>query len=186
MHTLWLENSMKYTGKQLAPLYNYLEHGVLGDSMVAWQGACEVTPEHMIDGEDLRALSKIASDSMLHFSLELFQFPLSSAIALQRLMGEILILEIQKLTKTEISLKRYGDDVYWGKKKLNISIATCSTTSSLIHYGINITNDGTPVETSSLTDFGISDVEKFAQNFMDAVKEEILSLKRAMVKVRSF
>lgn len=186
MHTLWIEKKIKYTGKQLHPLFNYLEYGALGDSMVAWAGGCDVTTEHMIDGEDLRADSKIAGDNMLHFTLELFQMPLSTAIALQRLMGEILILEIQKASKLGLELKRFGDDVYWGKKKLNISIATCSNTSSLIHYGVNISNDGTPVETTCLNDFGIENFQSFAQNFMDSCKNEILSLKRAMVKVRSF
>ncbi len=186
MHTFWLEKNLKYTGKQLYPLFNYLEYGILGDSMVAWVGACDVTPDHMIDGEDLRASAKIAGDKMLHFTLELFQFPLSSAIALQRLMGEILILEIQKMSHQKVELKRFGDDVYWDKKKLNISIATCSTNSSLIHYGVNITNEGTPVETTCLKDFGIEDIEAFALHFMDACKEEIHSIKRAMVKVRSF
>lgn len=186
MHTLWLNQRTKYDGSQLAPLYNYLEHGVLGDSIVGWAGPCDVPFEHMIDGEDLRAQSTIAGENMLHFVIELFQFPLSSAVALQRLMGELLILEIKAKAKNVVELKRSGDDVYWGQKKLNISIATCSQTSSLIHYGLNISNEGTPVPTCSLEDFGISDSVAFAQSFMDAVKDEVLSLKRAMVKVRSF
>lgn len=186
MHTLFLKESILYTGEQLAPLFNYLEYGVLGDSIVSWRGACDVSFDKMIDGEDLRDRSKIAGDDMLHFVMELFQLPLSTAVALQRLMGERLILSIQEQGKSADNLKRFGDDVYWGKKKLNISIATCSTTSSLIHYGVNVKNDGTPVETCCLEDFGISNPADFAQKFMDSCKEEVLSLKRAMVKVRSF
>ena len=186
MHTLWLEKSMKYDGTQLAPLYNYLENGVLGDSIVGWQGPCDIPFEHMIDGEDLRAEAIIAGDNMLHFVIELFHFPLLSAVALQRLLGEILILKVKEVASSKPDLKRFGDDVYWGKKKFNISIATCSQTSSLIHYGLNVTNDGTPVETCSLLDFDIKDSQAFAQSFMDACKDEVLSLKRASVKVRSF
>ncbi len=186
MHTLWLESEQKYDGQQLAPLYNYLEHGVLGDSIVGWQGACNVPLEHMVDGEDIRAASKIEADQMLHFVIELFQFPLSSAVALQRLMGEILILQVHKHGKVNGTLHRTGDDVYWGENKLNISIATCTQTSSLIHFAFNVTNEGTPVKTAALKDFGITDTETFAFSFMDAVKSEVLSLKRAMVKVRSF
>jgi hypothetical protein len=186
LHTLWLNTEMKYDGQQLAPLYNYLEHGVLGDSIVGWAGPCEVPFEHMIDGEDLRSSSSIAGDKMLHFVVELFQFPLSSAVALQRLMGESLILKIHEFGSEKKPLKRDGDDVFWGKRKLNISIATCSQTSSLIHYGVNITNDGTPVETCSLSDFAIADFQGFAESFMQSFKDEVLSLKRAMVKVRSF
>ncbi len=186
MHTLFLSKKMKYDGQQLAPLYNYLEHGVLGDSVVSWVGACDIPFEHMIDGEDIREAAKIAGDEMLHLVFELFQFPLSSAVAFQRLLGEILILLIQEKGSQKVELKRRGDDVFWGDKKLNISIATCSQTSSLIHYGVNVTNSGTPVETCALSDFGITKPEEFAQSFMDACKAEYHSLKRAMVKVRSF
>jgi hypothetical protein len=123
---------------------------------------------------------------MLHFVLELFQLPLSTSVALQRLFGEILISQIKEQSGKEWPLKRRGDDVFWDGKKLNISVATCSQTSSLIHYGVNITNAGTPVETCSLEDFGLQDPVTFARGFMDSCKDEVLSLKRAMVKVRSF
>ena len=96
MHTLFIDEKIKYTGDQLAPLYNYLQHGVLGDSVVSWQGACDIPMEKMIDGEDIRDRSTIAGEDMLHFVLELFHWPLSSAVTLQRLMGEILIKEILK------------------------------------------------------------------------------------------
>ncbi len=186
MHTLWIENESLYDGQQLAPLYNYLQHGALGDSIVAWVGACDVPFEHMIDGEDLREMSQIKGDKMLHFVTELFQFPLSTAVALQRLWGEILIKQIEKSSGKTWGMERKGDDVFWDGKKLNISIATCSQTSSLIHYGVNVTNDGTPVETCALSDFGLTDPESFAMEFMDGCKNEVHSLKRAMVKVRSF
>ncbi len=186
MHTLWLDENKLYDGQQLTPLYNYLEHGVLGDSIVSWEGPCDVPLKHMIDGEDVRAASQIKGDQMLHFVSELFQMPLSSAVALQRLWGEILILLIKKHSGKNFELKRQGDDVYWNGKKLNISIATCSNTSSLIHYGVNVTNAGTPVETCALQDFAIKESDAFAVDFMDACKNEVISLKRAMVKVRSF
>lgn len=186
MQTLWIAENATYDGSQLTPLTNYLKHGALGDSIVGWKGKCAVTNEHMIDGEDLRKNAIIAGDEMLHFVIELFHFPLSSAVALQRLMGEILILKINKHAQRMPGLKRTGDDLYWQNKKLNISIATCSQTSSLIHYGVNVTNEGTPVETCALVDFGITDAKAFAEEFMEACKAEVLSLKRAIVKVRTF
>jgi uncharacterized protein len=186
MQTLWLDTKQVYDGSQLSPLSNYLKHGVLGDSVISWCGPCRVSLEHMMDGEDLRVQSKIEGDRMLHFIFELFHFPLSSAVALQRLLGEVLILKIQQMSSSKPQLKRFGDDIYWDKKKLNISIATASVQSSLIHYGINVTNGGTPVETCALQDFGIDDEVAFARTFMDACKDEVLSLKRAIVKVRTF
>lgn len=186
MQTIWLEEPSKYDGSQLKPLENYLKHNLIGDSIVSWQGACTVEIEHMIDGEDLRAKSEIAGEQMLHFILELFQFPLTSAVLLQRLMAEILIGQITVKSEKGVQLERRGDDIFLEDHKLNISIATATTNSSLIHFGVNITNKGTPVATSSLEDFGIADVSLFAEEFMDAVKREYLGVKRAAVKVRCF
>lgn len=186
MRTFWFAENMKYNGAQLAPLYNYLKHGILGDSIVAWVGGCDVSLEHMMDGEDLRQQARIEADQMLHFVLELFHFPLSTAVALQRLMGELLIHEIRKAATGNFDLKRHGDDIYFDKRKLNISIATCSHNSSLIHYGVNVSNAGTPVPTCSLQDFAIENAEAFARSFMEVCKDEVLSLRRAEVKVRTF
>ena len=186
MKTFWLESQEKYSGEQLKPLNNYLSHGVLGDSIVAWQGACDVPLEHMIDGEDLRDSSAIQAEQMLHFVLELFQFPLHGAIALQRLMGELLIKEIKHQNSNVEDLVRKGDDIYWGEGKLNISIATLSSNSSLIHFGVNVTNEGTPVKTASLADFQIADSAEFAKNFMNSVAQEYSQIQRAFVKVRTF
>ena len=197
MKCLWLDEKHKYDGSWLQPLHNYLKHGVLGDSVVSWSGPCELNPSHIIDGEDLRSGSKIRGDFMLHFILELFGYPLSGAVAFQRLMGEILIDQIDLKKKSEdyksedrkltgFGLKREGDDIYQGEKKLNISVATCSALSSLIHFGVNVTNKGTPVPTCSLRDFGVTDEKGFALDFMKALKEEFTGMKRAWMKVRSF
>lgn len=186
MQLLWVEQQMKYDGSQLRPLYNYLDHGVLGDSIVAWRGPCDIPPEHIIDGEDLRAKSIIAGSDMVHMVIELFDMPLSTAIALQRLLGENLILKINQMVGEKIDFQRFGDDVFWGKKKLNISIATKTATSSLIHFGFNVKNEGTPVETCALEDFKINDPKEFAMGLMEACRNEVMGIKRAMVKVRSF
>lgn len=186
MQTQWIDKSLSYDGSQLAPLQNYLRHGLLGDSIVSWVGPCDVAIAHMMDGEDVRAASTIQADCMLHLVLELFQFPLSSAVALQRLIGEILIQKISEKSPLGRELQRFGDDIYWGDKKLNVSIATLSLTSSLIHFGINIDNLGTPVETCCLNDFGILQIQGFADELMSAIQEEFLSMKRAVVKVRTF
>ncbi|MCJ8277506.1 MAG: DUF366 family protein [Bdellovibrionales bacterium] len=188
MMTLWVSKEISYDGSQLEPLSNYLKHGVLGDSIVSWVGPCNVSFEHMMDGEDLLEQSFIESDKMLHFVMELFNYPLAAAIGFQRLMGEVLIEHLKdhgdgsKASK----IKRQGDDLYWEAKKLNVSIATCSVNSSLIHFGVNVGNEGPPVPTCALSDFGITDVEKFTVSLMDKLKEEFLHQKRAAVKVRHF
>ena len=211
MKCFWYEKREIYDGSQLKPLHNYLKHGVLGDSVVSWSGPCELSPEHIIDGEDLRAGSVIRAVSMLHFILELFNYPLSGAVAFQRLMGELLVDqialtvgEIKQMARTkgkspvdqgggeagrgvpDFFLKRKGDDLYRGREKLNISVATCSAQSSLIHFGVNITNEGTPVPTCSLRDFGITDEKGFALDFMATLKGEFGGMKDSWMKVRSF
>lgn len=186
MQSKWLEHNDLYDGTQLAPLKNYLSHDLLGDSIISWQGPCEVKTDHMIDGEDLKQNSKIAGDNMLHFILELFDFPLTSAVTLQRLIGEILIKKIKETSTQPVHLERRGDDLYQEDKKLNISIATCSTNSSLIHFAINITNKGTPVKTCALQDFQIENPKTFAQTTMEAIKKEYQQIKKATQKVRTF
>lgn len=148
-----------YTGKELAPLRNYLHYGLLGNSIVAWCGPCHVAYSEMVDGEDVRAKSTIASDHMLHFTIELFDIPLTSGVLLQRLFAEMIISEIKMniaaSNKPQIHFVRNGDDIFFNNKKLNISIATRSINSVLLHIGINVENSGTPVPTCALSDFSI-------------------------------
>ncbi len=182
MKKLWIDKSFEYSGEQLSSLYAYLNHKVLGDSVVAWAGPCNVSLEHMVDGEDLLELAQIKSDNMLHFIIEKFEASLLFMACLQRLFAEIVITEIKK-ESSEAQLVRKGDDIYWGNKKLNISIATCSPSSSLLHFGINIGNEGTPVETCALSDFKIKPKD-FAENVMDVLVAEVEGLVRATRKVK--
>lgn len=187
MKSLWLEQNTLYDGKQLQPLMNYLVHGLLGDSIVAWRGPCNVSAEHMIDGEDLRQEALIQGQDMLHFVVEIFDFSLRAGIALQRLMATLVVDTLKECSTSDNiqQLKRSGDDLYLSDKKLNISIATATTNSVLIHFGVNVTNEGTPVATCSLKDFNV-EPEKFAGLFLDKVTEEVKSIHRANQKVRVF
>lgn len=186
MKKLFLEKNETYTGEQLKPLQNYLKHGLLGNSIVCWVGPCQVKLEHMIDGEDLRSHAKIEGHEMLHFVLELFDIDLKTGIVLQRLMAEIVKSTLIKISGNDaLKILRNGDDLYLENKKLNISIATKSTNSVLIHFGINVTNDGTPVPTCSLSDFKI-DSKKFAEQFIEQVDSEFKDIVCASQKVRTF
>jgi hypothetical protein len=185
MKVLWLEQKFKYDGRQLAPLTNYLQHKILGDSAVAWLGECEVTPEHMIDGEDLLAGSRISADEMVHFVIEMFDFPLKAAILLQRVMAELAIDVIEEQSPIKPQLRRSGDDIYWGEKKLNISIVTVSSNSTLIHFAVNSKGTGAPVPIACLEDFKVPP-QKFAMSLMDKVALEVEDVLFASQKVRSF
>lgn len=186
MKSKWLDTKFKYDGTQLRSLWNYLDHGLLGDSIVAWVGECAVSFDHMVDGEDLLAKQTIAGKEMLHFIVEKFDSTLLAAVGLQRLLASIVMewLRANSVNK-EIAaeLIRKGDDIFYNQQKLSISIATQSPTSSLIHFAVNVVNDGTPVPTLCLKDLGI-DPRKFAQEVMQAFCAEVSSIIEATQKVK--
>ena len=63
-----------------------------------------------------------------------------------------------------------------------MSIATQGPTSCLIHYGINVSNLGTPLKTSALEDFSVDPVE-FAGELQVHLARELDSIERATRKV---
>lgn len=187
MLTLWKEEVFKYDGTQLKPLWNYLEHGLLGTSCVAWRGPCEVSFEQMKDGEDLRDASAIRGDEMLHFIFEIFDEKLFAGVSFQRLVADLARSTAQSLGKgPALPLLREGDDVWSAdrSKKLSISVAIPTLNSTLIHYAVNVTNRGTPVPTLSLEDLQINP-KTFAEALMKNCSEEYLSIRQATWKVRS-
>lgn len=179
MKTKFIENELAYDGTQLRSLYAYLGHGVLGDSIVAWVGPCNIEFEHMVDGEDLLQKAKICGDRMLHFIIEIFQSNLFSGVALQRLLASQIKDHLQNSATGLVGkglMTRDGDDLYFDGKKLSISIATQSPTSTLVHFAVNITNEGTPVKTLSLEDlqvnhkeFALQVMTRFANEYQDMV-----------------
>lgn len=184
MKTKWIDEEIHYDGSQLHSLYAYLNHKVLGDSVVAWVGSCNVPLEHMVDGEDKVAEEEIRGDKMLHVIVEKFNEGLSFAVAVQRLIAAITkdLVEEKQKEQASLQLKREGDDIYWGSKKLSISIATVSPASAMIHFAVNIENDGTPVETCCLSDFNIAGKD-FGQELLKRVQLEIETLVEATQKV---
>jgi hypothetical protein len=208
--SLFIDKEFAYDGSQLRSLFAYLEHKVQGTSIVSWVGACDISNEHMIDGEDLLAGETIAGSRMVHFIIERFETQLFGAVALQRLMAAIVLDLVRervakalpnaiaaaaadsKTSKASVGahakliaadIRRDGDDIYIGDGKLSISIATVTPVSALIHFAVNVSNKGTPVKTASLEDLGI-DAKKFANDVMKRVVSEVESIETATVKVR--
>jgi hypothetical protein len=160
-----------------------MEWGLLGDSIHAWKGPCHVSFEHMVDGEDLREKSAIEGSMMLHWIVELFDQNLTAGVFFQRVMADHVRALIEERTSHKFHLRRDGDDLYFENKKLSISIATRSPNSVLIHFAVNISNQGTPVATCSLEDFGL-DPDSFAVDVMERVAKEWASVREATWKVR--
>ena len=181
--TFWIEETLRYSGQELRPLFAYMEYGVLGPSCVAFIGPCDVDFAHMLDGEDLRAKSPIRGGKMLHFIFELFDTPLFTGVMVQRLFAAIVKDELADLTPN-LHMNRKGDDLYWGNKKLSISVAVKSGQSTLIHFAMNVTNDNTPVETCALNDFKI-DATTFGQRLLERIAFELNDSLEDTWKVKS-
>ncbi len=182
MKTLFIKQKTPYTGEQLKALFGYLQWGLQGDSTVAWLGACDIPFAHMVDGEDLRDGSRIAGSEMLHFIIEVFHRDLHFGVALQRLFASSVRETLQEL-RADLILHRRGDDIYWQEQKLSISIASVSGVSTMIHFAVNVTNQGTPVATCALADWQI-EPESFATKILERWQKEYTDLLGATQKVR--
>ncbi|MGD0112943.1 MAG: DUF366 family protein, partial [Armatimonadota bacterium] len=61
----FLGREVEYTGAQLRSGWVAEVTGMAGDAAVAFIGACDVKPEHMVDRVDLEAGARISSPRML-------------------------------------------------------------------------------------------------------------------------
>ncbi len=175
------ERSIPYSGRELRPHWIFEEFGIRGDAAVAWMGPCAVEIEDLVDVEDADAGGYIAADEMLHFIAEHFLHPsLLLTAHRQRLLVALAAELFCELSGAFPS--RRGDDLFVNGGKLSVSIATVSPVSGLIHFGVNVTGEGTPIETACLADFGISPLP-FARELLRRYAEEISSLYSAIAKV---
>jgi len=182
MKTLFVTRTLTYTGDQLCALWAYMNFNIQGDSIVAFCGPCEIPFGKMIDATDVKEQARIASRQMLHFIEERFDLDLEKAVLRQRLLASI-VRDVLMEWRPKAKIRRKGDDLYEGARKLSISIATLSPVSALIHFGINIVSSGTPVPAKGLADYGIAP-RRFAQEVMRRYAEEMESVRAAATKVR--
>lgn len=182
MHTKLIDKEIKYIGSQLAPHWIYKNFKLQGDAIVAFIGECEVALTEMVDIEDVINNEPIYSKSMLSFITEQFNVNLVEGVFRQRLL--ICIIK-ELLEERGVFVVRNGDDLMIDGKKLSVSIATKSTTSILIHTGLNILSEGAPVKASGLTsELGITDIKEFALEIMKRYSEELEDINLASTKVR--
>ena len=182
MHTKLIEKEIKYIGSQLAPHWIYKNFKLQGDAIVAFIGECEVALTEMVDIEDVINNEPIYSKSMLSFITEQFNVNLVEGVFRQRLL--ICIIK-ELLEERGVFVVRNGDDLMIDGRKLSVSIATKSTTSILIHTGLNILSEGAPVKASGLTsELGIVDIKEFALEVMKRYSEELEDINLASTKVR--
>jgi len=177
-----LEKEITYDGSQLSPHWIYKNVGLLGNGAVAFCGGCDVPIEKMVDLADVRDNKPIFSRRMLHIIAEFFDADLTRTILYQRLLVALVQQEIIFRTNRP-TIVRGGNDLYEDGAKLSVSIATATPVSTLLHFGINISSQGTPVRTKGLEDYSIEPVS-FAKAVLESFRDELKTVDEARAKVR--
>jgi hypothetical protein len=195
MHKKYENDQFFYDGSQMESLWAYKTYGLLGDSIIAFQGQCDVPLDHMIDQEDANVNAVIKSPLMLHFIIEHFGSTLEATVLRQRLLAAQIRTMVHKRMEflPDYEVTRSGDDIYiWtpeAKRKLSISIATVSPVSTKIHFAMNIVNAdkeaGLPTAAllDYIPDFKTTGVEPFARTIMDWYADEMCTVHEATCKV---
>jgi hypothetical protein len=182
MHTLLHFEPLAYTGHQLRSHWILDTFGLQGDAIVAFRGPCRVALSEMVDLADVAAGEAIEAAEMLHFIAEHFDRDLYRAVLRQRLL--ICTLAERLATRPEAPpVRREGDDLYAGERKLTVSIATVSPVSALLHVGVNLDPTGAPVPAVGLAEWGV-DADALAREALDAWAAELESVYLATCKVR--
>jgi hypothetical protein len=180
MQTLEVRETITYTGEQLRSLWIYRTFGLEGDAIVWFAGPCEVRGEHLVDQVDAAADDLIRAARMLHFIVEHFNGDLNHAILRQRLL---VCLAAEALRPRVVDLRRDGDDLFVGERKLSVSIATVSPVSGLIHFALNLDASGAPVPACGLEESGV-DPWPLAEAIGSAYAGEIERMARVRCTVR--
>ena len=182
--------TIEYDGSQLSPLWAYISFDVQGDSIVSFRGPCNIAAEFMVDIEDRRKNLEISSPDMLHFIVEYFGVDIDRIVLVQRLLISTAVGLLRESVYEEAEVVREFDNIYAfapeedARGKLSVSVATVSPVSGLIHLGLNITGEGTPVKAAGLEEIGVEDIDKFAVELARRFIEEIKNTKMDASKVR--
>lgn len=181
MQTQLSPDPIPYDGKQLRKGWIRETFQINGDALVAFEGPADVPIENMVDLEDVKNNAPIYSPRMLHFIAEWHKDGLRSAILLQHLFTGNMY---QMLWERGIGeLHRRGNDLYYQKRKLSVSIATRSNTTVLMHAAVNIETEGTPVPTAGLKELSI-DSKEFALSALQRFQTDFEGWDRCLTKVR--
>ncbi len=182
--------TIEYDGSQLSPLWAYVSFDVQGDSIVSFRGPCNVSDEFMVDMEDKRKGAEIVSADMLHFIVEYFGVTIDEIVLVQRLLISTVVDLLKEAIFDESEVEREFDNIFAyppdedERGKLSVSVATASPVSGLIHLGLNVTTEGTPVKTSGLNEIGVEDVDKFAVEVAKRFIQEMKNVKADASKVK--
>lgn len=180
------DTPLDYSGNELSPHFIQRHFKVPGDALVAFQGAANVPIDHMVDLEDVQANRPIYSPRMVHFLGEFFIDSLDQGILLQHLFVDEIYHRLWEILSEHpgTPLSKRGNDLFYDNRKLSVSIATRSPVSVLMHTGVNVETEGTPIPTSGLKELGINPAT-FAQEILGRFEFNWHYYKKARAKVLS-
>lgn len=182
MEYIFTDQQIFYDGSQLRSGWLRETFGLSGEALGVFTGGCDVAWEHMLDSVDLALGHGIRARLMLHFISEHPGADLAVTVARQRLLAA-LAREILSDQFGLTDLRRDGDDLYRGERKLSISVAAPSPVSGLIHLALNIDPTGAPVPAVGLAELGI-EPSPVGHALAAAFRAELLSCRQAAEKVR--
>jgi len=168
--------------RDLRPHFAFNQYGIRGDAIVAFVGPCDVRADDLVDLADRNEGRFISAALMLHFVVEHFGVPLNEAVWRQRVLAAVVADEVAALAPAA-GLRRAGDDLFAGDRKLSVSIATVSPTSAMIHFGVNVDGTGAPVKVTDLRALGVKP-EELARRVLDRYATEDAAAREAACKVR--
>ncbi len=185
-----LKENILYDGSQIEPFWALKELKLKGSSIISWIGPMEIKPAKIIDYEDVGI--EIKSAEMVHFIIEHFDIQPADIKTCYHRQRILVMIVKDILSESGIQTNRKGDDIYVNSKKLSVSIATCSNSSMKIHFGMNITNKGTPadIETIGLSECRKDVDDQFVQILIDKISKsyinEIGSIEEDISKTKVF
>lgn len=169
-----VDEIFEYDGSQINPSWAFQEYGIYGSSVITWIGPVNITPNNLKDFADVGL--EIKSNYMVNFICEFFdQQPPNMRVAYLRQRLLVMIFR-ETLAEYGVETKREGDDIFVDDRKLSISIASVSLSSSKIHFAFNLEDKGTPddVETIGLYDIEINNQQIFNEdNLVDLINEVV-------------
>ncbi len=182
LKTKWLEDRLDYDGLQLRSHFIREAAGIFDDGVVAFAGSCDVEADSLVDLEDAMAGSTIKAAMMLHFIGEHFGCPLRESNFRLRLFASI-VKDVIESAGAEEEVRRDGDDLFLGERKLSVAISTVTPVSSVFHFGVNIDPAGAPVPAVGLKELGL-EAPSTAGSVLERYHDECGQIELALRKVK--
>lgn len=181
MKVVQLDQPLRYDGLQLATAFLDRHAPGEADAIVLFTGEADVPVPHLVDLEDAERGAFIWSPLMAHMVVEHRGLGLPEAVWRQRVLVRLAADWIASRSGVAVGVR--GNDLFARDGKLSVSVATRSPRGALIHFGVNVDTEGTPVRTAGLRDLRIRPRE-----FLAAVARvyagEVLHAAHAVAKVR--